>query len=664
MSIAIRKKLEYADRFAVQQADQAIRKDIVRALVELITNCNDSYNRMEDAGVATTGKIIIEVQRKYSNSVLRVCDNAEGMTPDDLDKKVLRYGEATSGFKEGQSVRGLWGRGLKDSFFGLGHGCVNSIRDGLFNRCSLSVVNGEPTYQREKSQRATRPIKNQYELALGNGTVMEITVSRDDVRIPQFDNLRRNLERHFELRAIMSSSKRTVLLRDLDTRGKVESEVQLNYKAPVGNEVLNETISISGSDVQARLQVFRASEPLSTPAEEGDYADGGLLIKSKDVVLALTLFKFEHNEHASRFYGNVLCDHIHELLKSDDSVLTATRDGINWKHPFAKALKEAVEKRIEPLVEEERKRAQAEQSSRMNKKLRERLNNALQELNSIADSELGKLTGLGEGPGQRGTKLPYVPPSGFGFVPEYAYIQTGKPAGISLRASVPDKVEVGCLVTIESNNPEVLVLTPQVRIDLREDYTGIGEARVELEGRQVGAEAVITANINGLKAEAMVKVISKREPPGESHPKKEHGGLFRDVKFDPTAEPKQRVRFDRANANIIIATKAPSVAAYLDEQGNGSQKPQGQVLLAELVTEAVCFEIARRGVENGVFLAPAGAEADAIRREHVNLQNKYAHKIHECFVDADYRRVDGQPVVRKGRPSREMLLAQAVVSSE
>jgi hypothetical protein len=122
-------------------------------------------------------------------------------------------------------------------------------------------------------------------------------------------------------------------------------------------------------------------------------------------------------------------------------------------------------------------------------------------------------------------------------------------------------------------------------------------------------------------------VISKREPPGERQPKKEHGGLFRDVKFDPTAEPKQRVRFDRANANIIIATKAPSVAAYLDKHGSGSETPQGQVLLAELVTEAVCFEIARRGVENGVFLAPAGAEADAIRREHVNLQNKYAHKI-------------------------------------
>ena len=656
--------LEYADRFAVQQADQAIRKDVVRALVELITNCNDSYSRMEDAGISTTGKIIIEVHRKHLNSVLRVSDNAEGMTANDLDKKVVRYGEATSGFKEGRSVRGLWGRGLKDSFFGLGQGCVNSIRDGSFNRCTLSVVSGKPTYQREDTQRATRAIRNQFDLPIGNGTVMEITVSREGVRTPQFEKLRRGLERHFELRAIMSSAKRTVLLRELDARGKVESELQLSHKSPIGNEVLNETTTIPGYAVEATLQVFRASEPLSTPAEEGEYADGGLLIKSKSVVLALTLFKFEHDENAYRFYGNVVCDHIHELLKSDDNILTATRDGINWKHPFARVLRESMERRLEPLVEEERKRAQAEQSGRMNKKLRERLNTALEELNSIADSELGKLIGPGEGPGQKGTKPPHLPQSGFGFVPEYAYIQTGKTAGLSLRASVPDKLEAGCLVTIESSDPEVLVLTPQVRIVVREDYTGIGEARVELEGRQVGAEAVIVATIDGLKAEAMVKVISKREPQGEREPKKEHGGLFRDVKFDPSAEPKQRVRFDRANSNIIIATKAPSVAAYLDEHGTGSGTPQGQVLLAELVTEAVCFEIARRGVENGVFLAPAGGEADAVRREYVNLQNKYAHKIHQCFVEANYRRVEDQAVAKKGRPSKDTLLSKAIIASE
>jgi hypothetical protein len=53
MKIEVTRKLEYADRLAVQQADQAIRKDVVRALVELITNANDSYHRLEDARAPT-----------------------------------------------------------------------------------------------------------------------------------------------------------------------------------------------------------------------------------------------------------------------------------------------------------------------------------------------------------------------------------------------------------------------------------------------------------------------------------------------------------------------------------------------------------------------------------------------------------------------------------
>ena len=158
-------------------------------------------------------------------------------------------------------------------------------------------------------------------------------------------------------------------------------------------------------------------------------------------------------------------------------------------------------------------------------------------------------------------------------------------------------------------------------------------------------------------------VISKREPTNEPREKKQHGGLFRAFVFDAAAEPRQRVKFDPATSDIIIATKAPSVAAYFDEQGNGSGTPQGQVMLAELVAEAVCFAIAQRGVQNEKFLSVRGAESDAIRREHIRLQNEYAHKIHACLVDADHRRTE-QRAGRKGRPSRAEQLARAVVSSD
>src|SRR5207244_5462630 len=137
---------------------------------------------------------------------------AEGFTGEDMDLKVGHYGEATSGFREGYSVRGLWGRGLKDAFFGLGRGSVCSIRDGMFHRCTLTITNGRPIYQREKGVRASRAIRRQYNLSSGNGTVMEIVISRPDIRIPQFDTLRRMLEKHFELRAIMSNPNRAVVL--------------------------------------------------------------------------------------------------------------------------------------------------------------------------------------------------------------------------------------------------------------------------------------------------------------------------------------------------------------------------------------------------------------------------------------------------------------------
>lgn len=665
MEDRVSRKIEYADRVAIQQADQAIRKDITRALVELVTNVNDSYQRLEDSGHDSKGLIIIEVQRRVNKSTLRVRDFAEGMNAEGMDKMVGTYGAETSGFREGRSVRGLWGRGLKDSLYGLGYGSVNSIRDNLFNSCSLSIRDGVPMYEREQPIRVNRAIRKQFATPIGNSTTVEITVSREDIRMPLYDNLRRSLERHFELRPILSNPKRSIILREVDGRDRIRQEHQLNHKPPIGVKVVDEILDIPGFPAIAQIEVFRSEVPLSTPGEESDYADGGFLIISKRVVLALTLFKYESNEYASRFYGRVSCDYLHDLLNKEipEPVLSATREGINWKHPFASALKQVIEKRLEPLVEEERRRTQSEERSALSKKLRERLNHALKEINSIANQELGIGEGI-HGLGDSQNKVPFVPPSGFGFVPEYAHIQTGRAAALTLRASIPDKVADGTLVIIESDSSETTILTPQVIISEREDFAGIGQARVEIEGRQVGAEAVITARVEGLfavvKAEALVKVVSKKEHSDPKPPDKQTGGLFRDVRFDPTAEPKQRVRFDRAAATIVVATQAPSVASYFDETGKGIETPQGQVMLAELITESICREIARRGVESGNFLAPSGAEPDAIQREYIRLQNQYAHRVHACFVQSGYRRnaVSG---VKRGRLSRDESLSKVVV---
>ncbi|HNO86518.1 MAG TPA: ATP-binding protein, partial [Anaerolineales bacterium] len=318
------RKLQYADRVALQQADQAIRKDVLRALVEIITNSNDSYSRLEHAGLKVSGEIIIDIQRKHKNSIIRVTDRAEGMTDTRMDKVVGTYGEATSGLKEDKNVRGMWGRGLKDSIFGLGYGYVHSFKGAYFYSCALLLKNGIPTFELQPPVRATVPLREKYGIPEGNGTILEIIVSRDDVKVPQFDNFRNYLQRHFELRPIMSNPKRKIILRDVPSAEKIRHEHVLSYKSPRGEKVLSEKIKIEGYPAAAKLEVFRSAIQLSTRGEEGDYADGGLLVISRATVISLTMLKFENDPYAGYFYGSIQCDHLHDLLKNDDPVLTAT----------------------------------------------------------------------------------------------------------------------------------------------------------------------------------------------------------------------------------------------------------------------------------------------------------------------------------------------------
>ena len=620
------RKLQYADRVALQQADQAIRKDVLRALVEIITNSNDSYARREDEGLPASGEIIIDVLRKHKNSVIRVRDFAEGMDDAHMDRVVGTYGEATSGLKEDMHVRGLWGRGLKDAIFGLGYGYVNSIKDNYLYRSSLLLKEGVPTFNLDDPVPVTEELREKHGLPEGNGTEIEIIVSREDVKMPQFENLRNYLQRHFELRTIMANPARLIILRNLSGLHKVKHEYVLSYKPPKGELILDEEFEVEGFPASARLRLLRSKIQLSTRGEEGDYADAGLLVISQGTIIALTMLKFENDPYASFFYGSIECDYLHELLKNDEPVLTATRDGLNWSLPFAKALKQAVENRIEPLVQTEREHAMQDEQMKLDKRLRRKLDQTIRELNVIASSELSE----GRGGSADGSGIE-PPPSGLGFVSEHISVQTGQRAVLTLRVDLQENSRDGAMVFVVSDNPEIELLTPQVHVKAMKDNPQVGQARIIVEGKQVGNEGLVTAYLSDQKAQAVVQVRSRKDAVDET-PTRKHHGLFTDIRFDDRMDPRQRVYLDRVNSTIVVATAAPSVKRYLDGQHRLDTSVQGQVLLAELITEAVCREIARQGVESGRFLAPEGSEADAIQSHFIRLQNRYAHLIHDVVV--------------------------------
>ncbi len=227
-----------------------------------------------------------------------------------------------------------------------------------------------------------------------------------------------------------------------------------------------------------------------------------------------------------------------------------------------------------------------------------------------------------------------MPKSGISLSPEKTYVQTGQTVQLIVRVKLSYKVQLGAMIQVTSNSPEIIVVNPEVMLKPNKSDPTVGEARIRIEGRQVGGEGTVTAAIGKMRAHAEVQVHSKKEDL-VAPPSKGSNALFNDIRFDDRTDPRQRVYFDRVNSSIVIATAAPSVKIYLDANERLDTSVQGQVLLAELVAEAVCREIARSGVERGKFLVLDGSEADAIQNHFIRLQNRYAHLIHEYIVSRE-----------------------------
>ena len=74
---------------------------VEKALVELITNCDDSYARLEKTGVQVTGHILIKYERHQAGARLVVADQAEGMSFEQVCS-ILTYGGAHSPLARGE----------------------------------------------------------------------------------------------------------------------------------------------------------------------------------------------------------------------------------------------------------------------------------------------------------------------------------------------------------------------------------------------------------------------------------------------------------------------------------------------------------------------------------------------------------------------------------
>ena len=194
---------------------------VEKALVELITNSDDSYARLEKAGAPVTGRIRVGYERHHAGAVLMVSDQAEGMSFEQAGR-ILSYGGAHSPLSRGEgNGRGYFGRGLKQAIFGLGHGWIETIQDGRFTRVDVfRGENGGYLYDDDGADRRAFPA-DYARLgisandasdaaagpgtgnAAGNGTRVTIVVDNPHVTITQHATLLQSLSDNIYLRDVL-----------------------------------------------------------------------------------------------------------------------------------------------------------------------------------------------------------------------------------------------------------------------------------------------------------------------------------------------------------------------------------------------------------------------------------------------------------------------------
>lgn len=614
------RELQVSSAVAIQNAKATLKRDIVRGLVEVITNSDDSYDRLRKRGVWSNGKILIEVIRRHYEPVIIVTDFAEGVSAKEMDKKVGGYG-CSSGSLGSFSERRFFMRGLKDAMLGFGFGCVQSIKDGLLSVCSLRIEKYRAIYKKAESKKVLKTERKQLGIEQGNGTKVVLTMKHKDIGIPRFENLKEQLEQYFSLRDIMSNPDRVVNLIEKNASGKIKSSAHLSYVAPRGDLVINnKKITIDANKLgksEAILTVLRSSEEL-TGQEAGSYRGNGILIVSGRAIHDITLGSFEAHDGAQRLFGRLECPEIERLLREEEEmVISDKRDGLDWQHDFCKTLKRALDKEIKTVVEEGGSAKSIESES-----TRQKFKKLVSKLNSIGRRELQNISPITN----RGEAEIQVPEGGFGFLFPTICMLVGEKHPLTLRA-VDSVIFGGAVVEIKPDNSEI-VKVERPEIQLRPCQSDGAKAKgliaglTHLIGKQKG-RTIVRAKCQSKAAELSVEVVSKRQ--------RKRPGMISRIRYDLESSPVVKAKYEPKAGEIIIYVRHPVVEKYLGREAKEQNERTAKVLTGELIANTFCEEIATRRVRAGLELS-VGDESETIKVVRNRLTKQYGRVIHDIYV--------------------------------
>jgi hypothetical protein len=324
-------------------------KTIYDALVELITNSDDAYGRINEEKEDIKLKIVrssfkhefLPLVEDEKRSSIYVIDQASGMTYEEMSNYLLTVGNYTSS----DDSRGMMGRGAKDCSV-LGDVIFTSVKDG---KLSQLVIYKNLTADVILKDTDASMAPELYGI-LKNGTSVELRV--EPSLIPEFEKLMEDIQKNISLRKILANENVNLTLMEDDRT------TRLTYSFPEGTIVMECDFDIPEYETTAHIKIMTLPNKLPIPSSE-DQREYGILVSSGRSVYECSALYYSEptvqnliwNPNIQNIVGTLECDLINKLAKeaANGNITKANpyiiidpnrRNGLDITHPFTKALYE------------------------------------------------------------------------------------------------------------------------------------------------------------------------------------------------------------------------------------------------------------------------------------------------------------------------------------
>jgi hypothetical protein len=381
-------RVVYTGQGFEQDAGQAMGSDVVRGLIELVTNADDAYGK-------AVGEIRIEVHRPKSAddaTVIAVRDNAIGLSTEAMERNFSTLGGDLSGFAAGESKRGLFGRGSKDTAW-FGKTVFESIHEGIYTELVLNR-DGSGTVDHRAS---TPSDHSRLNIKSGtNGLSASMHVYPQYATVADGARLVQRLSTHVQLRALLQ--RQSVLL--VENRSGRKTTHPIKWDPPLSDTIFEDTIPIPDYGVSCKLTLRKLRQRIEGPVNE--YSITGIAIRGSRTTYMNTFFELS-GYGTGLLCGELECTAIDDLIRQYDKsakgsgkdkvdlknpfrIIRRDRDGLARNHPFAQALARLVVERVRPILDS----LEPEQREGGSKQLKKDLSQIASLLGSLIREDLGE----------------------------------------------------------------------------------------------------------------------------------------------------------------------------------------------------------------------------------------------------------------------------------